>query len=152
MQLLDVPRRCWSDEMLSKLGIDRSQVANVYESQEVSGKVSGSVAAVTGLREGTPVVGGGGDQAAGAVGNGIVKPGVISSTIGTSGVICIPDKISIDPREDADLCHAVPNKWHVMGVTQAAGFSLNGSGILCKDEINVAGLMDVDPYVLMTRG
>lgn len=154
MQLLDVPKRRWSDEMLSKLGIDRSQVAALYESQEVSGKVSGSAAALTGLREGTPVVGGGGDQAAGAVGNGIVRPGVISSTIGTSGVVfAYLDKISIDPKgRTQTFCHAVPNKWHVMGVTQAAGFSLKWfRDILCKDEISVAELMDKDPYVLMDQ-
>jgi xylulokinase len=120
----------------------------------VSGKVCGSAAAVTGLREGTPVVGGGGDQAAGAVGNGIVKTGLISSTIGTSGVIfAYLDKISIDPKgRTQTFCHAVPDKWHVMGVTQAAGFSLKWfRDILCKDEISVAELMDVDPYVLMDQ-
>ena len=84
--MLDIPGRCWSDEVLSKLGIEKQWLAEVYESQEVSGHVSQEAAALTGLKPGTPVVGGGGDQAAGAVGNGIVKPGVVSSTIGTSGV------------------------------------------------------------------
>ena len=98
MQLLDIPGRCWSDEVLSKLGIEKQWLAEVYESQEVSGHVSQEAAALTGLKPGTPVVGGGGDQAAGAVGNGIVKPGVVSSTIGTSGVVfAYLDKIRIDP-------------------------------------------------------
>ena len=154
MQLMDIPGRCWSNEVLSKLGIDRSQVAELYESQEVSGRVNSSAAALTGLYEGTPVVGGGGDQAAGAVGNGIVKPGVVSSTIGTSGVVfAYLDKISIDPKGRVQtFCHAVPNTWHVMGVTQGAGFSLKWfRDNLCKDEMSVAELLDVDPYVLMDQ-
>ncbi len=154
MQLMDIPGRCWSNEVLSKLGIDSSQVAKLYESQEVSGRVNSSAASLTGLYEGTPVVGGGGDQAAGAVGNGIVKPGIISSTIGTSGVVfAYLDKISIDPKGRVQtFCHAVPNTWHVMGVTQGAGFSLKWfRDNLCKDEMSVAELLDVDPYVLMDQ-
>ena len=100
------------------------------------------------------MVGGGGDQAAGAVGNGIVKPGVVSSTIGTSGVVfAYLDKIKIDPQGRLQtFCHAVPNTWHVMGVTQAAGFSLKWfRDNLCREEMSVAELMDVDPYVLMDK-
>lgn len=154
MQLLDVPGRCWSGEVLSKLGIEREWLADVYESQVVSGHVSNEAAALTGLKAGTPVVGGGGDQAAGAVGNGIVKPGVVSSTIGTSGVVfAYLDKISIDPKGRVQtFCHAVPDTWHVMGVTQAAGFSLKWfRDNLCKEEMSVADLMDTDPYVLMDQ-
>ncbi|NLK87919.1 MAG: xylulokinase [Clostridiaceae bacterium] len=154
MQLLDVPGRCWSGEVLSKLGIERDWLADVYESQVVSAKVNNEAASLTGLKPGTPVVGGGGDQAAGAVGNGIVKPGVVSSTIGTSGVVfAYLDKISIDPKGRVQtFCHAVPDTWHVMGVTQAAGFSLKWfRDNLCKEEMSVADLMDVDPYVLMDQ-
>ncbi len=154
MQLMDIPGRCWSKEVLSKLGIDTSMVAEIYESQEVSGRITSAAASLTGLAEGTPVVGGGGDQAAGAVGNGIVRPGVVSSTIGTSGVVfAYLDKISIDPKGRVQtFCHAVPNTWHVMGVTQAAGFSLKWfRDNLCKDEMATAELMDVDPYVLMDQ-
>ena len=154
MQLLDVPGRCWSGEVLSKLGIERDWLADVYESQVVSGKVNSEAASLTGLKPGTPVVGGGGDQAAGAVGNGIVKPGVVSSTIGTSGVVfAYLDKISIDPKGRVQtFCHAVPDTWHVMGVTQAAGFSLKWfRDNLCKEEMSVADLMGVDPYVLMDQ-
>ena len=87
MQLLDVPNRCWSDEVLAKLGLEKSMLGKVYESQEITGTVHSKAAELTGLNVGTPVVGGAGDQAAGAIGNGIVKTGVISSTIGTSGVV-----------------------------------------------------------------
>ncbi len=154
MQLMDIPGRCWSGEVLSKLGIDRSWLGELYESQVVSGHVNNKAAAATGLKVGTPVVGGAGDQAAGAVGNGIVKPGVVSSTIGTSGVVfAYLDKISIDPHGRVQtFCHAVPDTWHVMGVTQAAGFSLKWfRDNLCREEMSVAALMDKDPYVLMDQ-
>jgi len=154
MQLMDIPKRCWSEEVLGKLEIDIKQLPKLYESQEVSGKVNKEASGVTGLWEGTPVVGGAGDQAAGAVGNGIVRPGVVSSTIGTSGVVfAYLDKISIDPAGRVHtFCHAVPNTWHVMGVTQAAGLSLKWfRDNFCKEEINVANLMGVDPYVLMDK-
>ncbi len=154
MQLMDIPGRCWSSEVLSKLGIDRGWLADLYESQVVSGKVNNEAASLTGLKAGTPVVGGGGDQAAGAVGNGIVKPGVVSSTIGTSGVVfAYLDKISIDPKGRVQtFCHAVPDTWHVMGVTQAAGFSLKWfRDNFCKEEMSVADLMNTDPYVLMDQ-
>jgi xylulokinase len=154
MQLMDIPDRCWSSEVLSKLEIDIHKLPQMYESQEISGKVSKEAAELTGLCEGTAVVGGAGDQAAGAVGNGIVKPGVVSSTIGTSGVVfAYLDKISIDPAGRVHtFCHAVPNTWHVMGVTQAAGLSLKWfRDNFCNEEINVAHLMGVDPYVLMDQ-
>jgi xylulokinase len=154
MQLLDVPNRCWSDEVLQKLGLNKSMLGKVYESQEVTGTIHSKAAELTGLKVGTPVVGGGGDQAAGAVGNGIVKPGVISSTIGTSGVVfAYSDKVSIDPLGRVHtFCHAVPNTWHIMGVTQGAGLSLQWfRNNFCKDEIATAELMEVDPYYLMDK-
>jgi len=88
--------------------------------------VSARAAEITGLAEGTPVVGGGGDQAASAVGNGIVKAGVASCTLGTSGVVFAQlDRALYDARGRVHtFCHAVPGKWHVMGVTQGAGLSL----------------------------
>ncbi len=154
MQFLDVPNRCWSDEVLGKLGLGRSMLGKVYESQEITGTIHREAADLTGLRAGTPVVGGGGDQAAGAVGNGIVKPGVISSTIGTSGVVFAhSDKVSIDPLGRVHtFCHAVPNTWHIMGVTQGAGLSLQWfRNNFCKEEISTAALMEVDPYYLMDK-
>jgi len=104
------------------------------------------------LKEGTPVVGGAGDQAAGAVGNGIVRPGVISSTIGTSGVVfAYSDKVIIDPFGRVHtFCHAIPDTWHIMGVTQGAGLSLKWfRDNFCMEEKRVAELLGIDPYVLM---
>jgi xylulokinase len=92
----------------------------------VSGKVTPLVADLTGLAAGTPVVGGGGDQASSAVGNGIVEPGIVSCTLGTSGVVFAHmDQVAYDPAGRVHtFCHAVRDKWHVMGVTQGAGLSL----------------------------
>ncbi|WP_094546053.1 xylulokinase [Petroclostridium xylanilyticum] len=154
MQFLNVAERKWSDEVLTRLGIDKVLLPEVYESQEVSGRVSSRAAKLTGLAEGTPVVGGGGDQAAGAVGNGIVKPGIVSSTIGTSGVVfAYTDKVTIDPYGRVHtFCHAVPNTWHVMGVTQGAGLSLKWfRDNFCMPEKETAELMEVDPYYLMDQ-
>lgn len=154
MQLMDIPKRTWSAEVLDKLGIKRNQLGEMYESQEITGRVNHAGAGQTGLPEGTPVVGGAGDQAAGAVGNGIVRPGVVSSTIGTSGVVfAYSDKISIDPAGRVHtFCHAVPNTWHVMGVTQSAGLSLKWfRDNFCIEEKRVAELMEVDPYILMDK-
>lgn len=154
MQFMDIPARKWSSEVLDKLGVDKSWLGDLYESQEVSGKVNKQAAELSGLKEGTPVVGGGGDQAAGAVGNGIVRPGVISSTIGTSGVVfAYSDKVSIDPKGRVHtFCHAVPNTWHIMGVTQGAGLSLKWfRDNFCIEEKRVAEQMGIDPYVLMDQ-
>ena len=154
MQFLDVPKRQWSGEVLQKLGLRVDMLAKVYESYEVSGQVQREAAVLTGLVPGTPVVGGGGDQAAGAVGNGIVRNGIISSTIGTSGVVFAhSDEISIDPSGRVHtFCHAVPGAWHVMGVTQGAGLSLQWfRNQFCREEIATAAGMDVDPYQLMDK-
>ena len=124
--LLDVKRRRWSSEVCSALGIDQKILPKVYESVEVTGTVSQAAAKTLGLKPGTPVVGGGGDQAASAIGNGIVSEGITSITVGTSGVLfAYTDSPRIDPTGRIHtFCHAVPNKWHVMGVTQGAGLSL----------------------------
>ncbi|HTP87327.1 MAG TPA: xylulokinase [Bryobacteraceae bacterium] len=123
--LFDVVNRKWSYELVDALGIDRGILARVYESHEVTGAVTKAAAAATGLAEGTPVVGGGGDQAASAVGNGIVESGVVSCTLGTSGVVFAHmDQPHYDPRGRVHtFCHAVAGAWHVMGVTQGAGLS-----------------------------
>jgi len=124
--LFDVVHRRWSFELVDALGLDRAILPKVYESPEVSGRISKQAAEATGLAEGTPVVGGGGDQAASAVGNGIVEPGLVSCTLGTSGVVFAHmEKVQYDPLGRVHtFCHAVPGKWHVMGVTQGAGLSL----------------------------
>ncbi len=124
--LFDVVNRQWSAEMIAALGLDASILPRVHESIEVTGTVSPAAAQATGLLAGTPVVGGGGDQAASAIGNGIVSPGIVSCTIGTSGVVFAHlDQPNFDPLGRVHtFCHAVPGKWHVMGVTQGAGLSL----------------------------
>ena len=154
MQFMDIPKRCWSDEVLGKLQIDKSMLGNLYESQEISGSVNSKAAEETGLKVGTPVAGGAGDQAAGAIGNGIVRPGVISSTIGTSGVVfAFSENVSIDPKGRVHtFCHAVPGTWHMMGVTQGAGLSLKWfRDNFCIEEKRTAELMKIDPYVLMDQ-
>jgi xylulokinase len=124
--VFDVRRRRWSEEMITGLGLDRGWFPPVYESAQICGRVTASAAAATGLREGTPMVAGAGDQAASAVGNGIVEAGVASCTLGTSGVVFAHmDEPAYDPEGRIHtFCHAAPGKWHVMGVTQGAGLSL----------------------------
>jgi len=124
--LLDVAKRAWSKEVLSGTEIDEDLLPKLYESPEVCGKLHEEGAAATRLKAGTPVVSGAGDQAAGAVGMGIVRAGVVSATIGTSGVVfAATDRPALDPRGRLHtFCHAIPGRWHVMGVTQAAGLSL----------------------------
>ncbi len=154
MQLLDVPGRKWSREILDRLDIDPALLAPLYESPEITGRITPAVAEQTGLAAGTPVVGGAGDQAAGAVGNGIVRAGVVSSTIGTSGVVFAhSDRVQIDPKGRVHtFCHAVPGAWHVMGVTQGAGLSLKWfRDNFCPAETEAARLLDCDPYVLMDK-
>lgn len=152
MQYLDVPKREWSKEVTSKLGVEYEWLPTVYESFEISGKISKRAAELTGLAEGTPVGGGAGDQAAGAVGNGIVKSGIMSATIGTSGVVFAhTDKIAIDPGGRVQsFCHAVPGAWHVMGVTNGAGLSYRWiRDEFCAVEQVMADRLDTDPYELM---
>jgi xylulokinase len=124
--LLDVAKRAWCGEMLSKTAIDPQMLPKLFESQEICGRISEAGAKATGLKQGTPVVAGAGDQAAGAVGIGITRAGVVSATIGTSGVVfAATDRPALDPKGRLHtFCHAIPNRWHVMGVTQAAGLSL----------------------------
>ena len=154
MQLLDVPNRCWSDEVISALGLDKSMLGKVYESCEVTGRLTKKMAELTGLCEGTIVVGGAGDNAAAAVGTGVVEDGKAFTTIGTSGVVFAhTSKISIDPKGRVHTCcAAVPNSWHVMGVTQGAGLSLKWfRDNFCSAEKETAKYMGVDEYYLMDK-
>jgi xylulokinase len=123
--MLDVANRRWSEEMMSAAGLPMSCLPKLYESPEICGRISEAGAAHTRLKLGTPVVAGAGDQAGGAVGMGIVRSGAVSATIGTSGVVfAATDSPSMDPKGRVHtFCHAVPGRWHVMGVTQAAGLS-----------------------------
>lgn len=124
--MLDVADRRWSAEIMKAVQIDESVLPRLYESPEVCGQVSALGADASGLAAGTQVVAGAGDQAAGAVGMGVVTPGTVSATIGTSGVVfAATDRPVTDAQGRLHtFCHAIPNRWHVMGVTQAAGLSL----------------------------
>jgi xylulokinase len=124
--LLNVACRQWSSEVVQAAEIDLSLLPRLYESPEVCAKISPAGAEATGLSAGTPVVAGAGDQAAGAIGMGVVLPGAVSATIGTSGVVfAATDRPALDPKGRLHtFCHAIPGRWHVMGVTQAAGLSL----------------------------
>ena len=127
MQLLDVKSRKWSQEVCDKLGIDMVKLAKVYESPDITGRVTKEASLITGLPEGCVVAGGAGDNAAAAIGMGVYKEGKAFTTIGTSGVVFAPtNRPVIDPQGRIHtFCAAVPGTWHVMGVTQAAGLSLN---------------------------
>lgn len=154
MQLLDITKRQWSDEILSKLGIDKALLGKVYESPEITGTITKKIAELTGLAEGTIVVGGAGDNAAAAVGTGVVTDGKAFTTIGTSGVVFAhTSNISIDSRGRVHtFCCAVPNCWHVMGVTQGAGLSLKWfRDNFSNAEKETAKLMGVDEYYLMDK-
>lgn len=151
--LLDVKGRKWSRPLLSKLELDDRLLPTVYESEDVSGHLTEDAARLLGLSKGVAVVGGGGDQAAGAVGNGIVKKGVISATMGTSGVVFAhSDEVQIDPEGRVHtFCHAVRDKWHVMGVVLSAGGSLQWyRNQLCEQQVAAAKRQKVDPYELIT--
>lgn len=154
MQLLDVPNRKWSDQVLDALQIDKSLLGKVYESLEITGKVTKAASDLTGLAEGTAVVGGAGDNAAAAVGTGTVQDGRAFTTIGTSGVVFAhTSKLSIDPKGRVHtFCCAVPGAWHVMGVTQGAGLSLKWfRDNFCHEEMIAAAGMKKDPYFLMDK-
>ena len=124
--MLDVAKRRWSQEMMSASGLPMSCLPKLFESPEICARISAAGAAHSGLKPGTPVVAGAGDQAGGAVGMGIVRAGAVSATIGTSGVVfAATDTPAMDAKGRVHtFCHAVPGRWHVMGVTQAAGLSL----------------------------
>lgn len=154
MQLLDVPNRKWSKTMLDALNVTEDMLGKVYESPEVTGEVTQKVADLTGLKKGTIVVGGAGDNAAAAVGTGVVTNGKAFTTIGTSGVVFAhTSEVTIDTKGRVHtFCCAVPNCWHVMGVTQSAGLSLKWfRDNFATSEKETAKLMGVDEYYLMDK-
>ncbi len=124
--LLDVARRQWSTEVLNALDIPLAWMPKTHEGPEITGVVSAAGAEATGLKAGTPVVGGGGDQAAQATGVGAVKPGIVALTVGTSGVVFAPlGSYAYEPEGRLHaFCHAVPGQWHFMGVMLSAAGSL----------------------------
>ena len=124
--LFDLQSRTWSSEIVNALGLDHEMLPRTAEGPELVGVVTESAAAATGLRAGTAVVGGAGDQAANAVGVGAVSHGVAALSVGTSGVVFAPTDHPVfesDGRLQA-FCHAVPDMWHLMGVTLSAAGSL----------------------------
>jgi xylulokinase len=148
--LFDVANRQWSRAMMEAYRLNIDQLPTVFESCEISGHVSEEGARATGLRTGIPIIAGAGDQAAGAVGAGIVRPGAVSATIGTSGVVFAATAGPVrDPAGRIHtFCHAVPQRWHVMGVTQAAGYSLRWF----RDQFGATGDPAQDAYErLMTE-
>lgn len=151
--LLNVAKRDWSTELLSLLEIDAKLLPKVYESEEVSATLSAAAAKELGLPVGVPIVGGGGDQAAGAVGNGIVSSGAVSATMGTSGVVFAhSDAMQIDPQGRVHtFCHAVRGQWHVMGCVLSAGGSLQWYRNQLGDaEVALAKKQKVDPYEILS--
>jgi len=154
MNLLDVPNRKWSDEVLSKLKIDPDLLPPVRESKEIAGLVTAEAAALTGLVKGTPVVGGAGDNAAAAIGTGTVQSGKMFCTIGTSAVIFAhSDKVAIDPGGRVhSFCSAVPGAWTVMSCTLSAGLSLQWlRNQLFAEETATAKGLGQDPYTIMSQ-
>lgn len=154
MNLLDVTKRDWSDEILQKLNIDKALLGKMHESCEVAGKVHAQAASDTGLAEGTVVVGGAGDNAAAAVGTGVVEAGKAFTTLGTSGVVFAhSDTVQIDAQGRVHtFCAAVPGAYTVMSCTLAAGLSLKWfRDTLCDAEMSTAKSMGVDPYMLMDK-
>jgi xylulokinase len=124
--LFELKARGWSKRVLEALQIPAEWLPPTFEGPEATGAVTAEAAAETGLKAGTPVMAGGGDQAAGAVGAGAVRPGVVSLTLGTSGVVfATTDAPLVEPEGRLHaFCHAVPGKWHFMGVTLSAAGSL----------------------------
>ncbi len=124
--LFDLEKRDWSNETLGATRIPAEWLPKTFEGPEITGRVTQAAAEATGLREGTPVVAGGGDQAAQAVGVGAIRPGVLAVTLGTSGVVFAATKSPLIEPEGRlhAFCHAVPGRWHLMGVMLSAAGSL----------------------------
>lgn len=150
--LLDLAARDWSREILEALEIPRAWLPHVHEGPEVTGSISAAGARATGLPEGLPVVAGGGDNAAAAVGCGVIREGTGFVSLGTSGVLFVPSPtLQIDP--DGALhafCHAVPGQYHLMGVVLSAGGSLRWyRDVVAADQAAAAITADTDPYEVL---
>lgn len=141
--LFELAERDWSTELISDLNLDRSWFPPTFEGPEVTGTITAEAAAATGLAAETPVVGGGGDQAATAVGVGAVREGVAALSLGTSGVVFVTtDRPHIEPEGRLHaFCHAVPGKWHLMGVMLSAAGSLRWFNDALAPGVDVADLV-----------
>jgi xylulokinase len=152
--LFDVRRREWSFTLLDKLHIPREWVPRCYESSEISGQLKGRLASELGLNKGLPVAGGGGDAVVQTTGTGLVEPGIVGTTIGTAGIVAMAlDDCKANPEGKLQVfCNNMPDKWHTMGVTLAAGGSLRWiRDTLGASESEVARSLDVDVYELLGK-
>jgi len=152
MLLLDVGKRDWSDELLAKLELDRALFGKCYESEDVTGQLTAAAAKELGLSTECVVVGGAGDCAAGAVGNGVVTTGALSTSIGTSGIMFVhSDTMQYDPQGRLHtFCHAVRGKWHLMGVSLSGGGCLQWfRNQLCQADLAAAKKKKIDVYTLL---
>lgn len=152
--LLNIRKRSWSLEMLEAAMVEESWLPECFESVEASTEVSAKAASELGLKAGAPIVGGGGDQAAGGVGTGIVEEGLVSSSLGTSGVVFAhADEPFVDEKlRTHTFCHAVPGKWHTMGCVISAGGSLRWyRDTFCSEEKTASASSGRDAYDLMTE-
>jgi xylulokinase len=150
--LFDVARRQWSKDMLNALEIPRTFLPEVHESNDIVGRVTPAAARATGLRPGTPVVAGGADNACAAVGLGVVGPGQVLTSIGTSGTIVAPTaRAERDPEARLHtFCHAVPDTWYLMGVVLSAGGSLRWfRDVLGTEEQRQAEAESRDAYEIL---
>jgi len=142
--LFDLAARDWSPVVLGALGIDPAWMPPTFEGPMPTGGVTTSAAAATGLRPGTPVVAGGGDQAANAVGTGVVSPGTVALSLGTSGVIfAATDRPIFEPAGRVHaFCHAVPDRWHLMSVMLSAAGSLRWFREALAPDLSFADLVE----------
>jgi xylulokinase len=151
--LFDVARRGWHGELLGLLDIDPEWLPPAYEGPEITGTLHAAAAEATGLPEGIPVVAGGGDQAANGVGCGIVRRGIASASLGTSGVVFVhSDTVQTDPEGRVHtFCHSTPGRWHLMGVMLSAGGALRWfRDTLCAEEVARGAAEGRDPYEYIT--
>ncbi len=152
--MFDVVNRRWSEEIMRRLGLPAEMLVPVRESVDDCGHITAAVAALTGLKAGTPVAGGGADNACGAAGTGIVKEGRVLSSLGTSGVVLAhTDSVRVDPEMRAHtFCHSVPDRWYLMGVMLSAGGSLRWMrDVLADSERSAAVEAGRDPYDVMSE-
>jgi xylulokinase len=152
--LFDIVARKWSSSAINCMGIDDKILPRVYESQETSGVITHDVADVTGLYPGTPVVAGSGNQAAAAMGLGVIRSNEVAAVMGSGGVVMASmHEPLVDKMQRVNtLCHARRSKWYMVGLTQAAGISFRWfRDTFCHAEKEVAGNLWDDPYTLMTR-
>ncbi|RPH37229.1 xylulokinase [bacterium] len=153
--MFDVARRAWSKDLLGILNVPPEWLPPVFESVDVCGHVTRAIAELTGLREGTPVVGGGADNPCGAVGTGVVKQGRVLASIGTSGVVfAFSDQVRVEPGMRVHtFCHSVPGAWYLMGVVLMAGGALRWyRDTFAQDEMTLARTSGRDVYDILTEG